>query len=241
MRNIWLIARREFASFLRTPGGYVIASVVLLIDGLLFNSYAMGEGSKLSTAVLQDFFYFASGTTMIAAVLLSMRLLAEEKQSGTMVLLFTSPVRESHIVLAKFLSAFLFLSLLTLLTAYLPALIFVNGKVAVAHIVVGYLGLLLLGAACLSLGLFASALSRSQVVAAVLGGVFVVTFLISWLLARITDPPLKSVVSYLALFNEHFQPFMRGMLRLSDVVFYVSIVYIALLASTRVIQSQRWQ
>ena len=78
-------------------------------------------------------------------------------------------------------------------------------------------------------------------VAGVLSATFIVALLLCWLLAKITDPPVKSVLSYLALFDQHFRPLQRGMLRASDVVFFLSVVYFSLLASVRVLQSQRWQ
>ncbi len=241
MKSALLIARRELAAYVRTPSGYVIMAAVLLVDGLLFNAFAVGSTAKLSSKVLQDFFYFAAGTTMIASVLVSMKLLAEERAAGTMALLFTSPLREWEIIVGKFLSALLFLSVLTLLTAYMPALIFINGKVSLGHIAAGYFGLLLLGASTLSLGLLGSALARNQLVAGVLGAAFVVALLACWMLARIVDDPIKPVLRYLALFDQHFRPFQRGMLRLSDVVFFVSVVWFSLLAATRVLQNQRWQ
>ena len=241
MSHILLIARRELASYLRSPGGYLIVAAVLLVDGLMFNSFAVGSGAKLSARVLQDFFYVTSGTTMIAAVLLSMRLLAEERQSGTLALLFTSPVREHEIIIGKFLAALFFLLSITLLTMYLPALILIRGKVSWGHIGAGYLGLGLLGAATLSIGVLGSTLARNQLVAGVLTATFVVGLLLCWLLARIADAPIKSVLSYLAMFDQHFRPFQRGMLRLSDVVFFISVIYFSLLASTRALQNQRWQ
>ncbi len=241
MKNIGLIIRRELGSYFRTPAGYIITAAVLLIDGLLFNAFAVGSEPKLSSEVLQDFFFFASGTTMIASIFLSMRLIAEERQSGTITMLFTAPVRESEIVIAKFISALIFLTLLTLLTLYMPALIFIRGKVSWGHIAAGYLGLVLLGSACLALGVLGSSLARSQLLAAVITAAFVVTLLLCWLLSRIVDPPLTRIVSYLALYDEHFRPFQRGILRLSDVVFFLSIVYISLVASVRTLQAQRWR
>ena len=105
MRNIAVIARRELAGYLRTPSGYLIAAATLLVQGLLFNTRALGTSAKLSSQVLQDFLRDSSGTITVAAVLLAMRLFAEERQSGTLVLLYTSPVREVEIVIGKFLSA----------------------------------------------------------------------------------------------------------------------------------------
>lgn len=241
MKNILLVAKRELAGYLRSPSGYVIAAAVLLVDGLLFNSFAVGSTAKLSSKVLQDFFYVSAGTTMIASVLISMRLLAEERQAGTLALLFTSPLREHEIVLGKFLSAFVFLLGITLASVYLPALLFIHGKVSVGHIAGGYLGLGMLGGATLSIGVLGSALARNQLVAGVLSATLIVALLLCWLLARIADAPFKDVLSYLALYDQHFRPLQRGLLRLSDVVFFASVIYFSLLAATRVLQGERWQ
>jgi len=241
MRIVWLVMKRELGAYFRSYMGYVILAVILLVDGILFNAYALGGGAKFSAEVLRNFFYFSSGTTMIAGIFLTMRLLAEERQMGTMVLYTTSPVKDAHLVLGKFLSAFLFLCLLTLLTLYMPLLIFVNGKVSAGHIAGGYVGLLCLGAASLSVGLFGSALARSQIVAAIVGAGILVSLLLFWLLANITDAPLSGVLGYLALHNKHFLPFMKGSVSTRDIVYYLSVTYFFLLLSTRVIEARRWR
>ena len=146
MNQALILARRELGAYLRSPLGAAIIAAVLLIDGILFYWQALTE-KLLSAEVLEQFFYNASGTTMIAGIVLSMRLLAEERQMGTFTLLNTAPLGDNEIVLGKYISAVLMLVVMTLLTAYMPLLIFVNGKVSVGHIVVGYLGLLLLGSA----------------------------------------------------------------------------------------------
>lgn len=165
----WLIARRELHGFFSTWMGYIIAAASLFINGMLFNAFAMGKAPKFSAEVLRDFFYYGSGISMVAAILLSMRLLAEEKQSGTIVLFYTSPVTERQLIYGKFLSAFLFVFFLHLLSLYIPGLIFVNGKVSVGHLMSGYLGLTLLAGATISMTLFASAISPNQMVAGILG------------------------------------------------------------------------
>lgn len=241
MSNVLLLVRRELAAYARTPSGWIIAASILLINGLLFNTRAVGSTPRLSSEVLQQFLIDAGGTTMLAAVLFSMRLLAEERATGTQVLLFTSPIRESEIVLGKFLASLVFLSGLVLATLYLPALIFIRGKVSIGHIAAGYAGMLLLGAATLAVGLFASSLAKNQFLAVILAAVFVTTLELSWWIAQITDPPFSAIVGYLAPYMKHFHPFRRGLVQLSDVVFYASVVYVSLLAATRVLQSQRWQ
>lgn len=241
MTKVAIIAGRELAGYFRTPSGYMIAAATLLVQGLLFNTRALGVGEKLSSQVLQDFLRDSSGTTTVAAVLLSMRLFAEEQQSGTLTLLFTSPVREAEIVIGKYLSALAVLSLLVLASLYLPALIFVNGKVSLGHIAGGYLGLLLVGAAALALGLLGSTLARAQLVAGVLSAVFIFVLFLCWGLSRVVDPPLGSVIEYFSLYEKHFFPFMRGLVQLSDVVYYLSIIYLSLLAAVRVVEHKRWQ
>lgn len=240
MSNIGIIARRELASYFRTPSGYLIAAATLLVQGLLFNTRALG-GQKLSSQVLMDFMRDSSGTTTVAAVLLAMRLFAEERQSGTLVLLYTSPVREVEIVLGKFLSALLVLTIITLLSVYLPALIFVNGKVSLGHIAGGYFGLLCVGAATLALGVLGSAMARNQLMAGVLATVFIFILFLAWALSQVVEPPLGTLIAHFSLYEMHFFPFMRGLVQLNDIIYYASVVYLALLSATRVVQSQRWQ
>jgi ABC-2 type transport system permease protein len=236
-----LIARRELGAYLRSMTGYVIAALVLVIDGLLFQGFVLGGPDKLSSEVLSLFFFISSGTTMIASVFISMRLLAEERQTGTLVLLTSSPVHDWEIVLGKFLSAFIFLAMITLASVYMPALIFVNGKVSLGHMAAGYLGLLLLGAASLAIGTFGSALARTQVLAAIFSGVIVVALILCWMIARVTERPLTDIFSATALWQRHFPPFQAGQIHLRDVVYYLSVTYLALFAATRVMEARRWR
>jgi ABC-2 type transport system permease protein len=241
MTRTLLIARRELAAYLRTFQGYVILAVVLAVDGLLFNAYALGGVSKRSSEVLSLFFFFSSGTTLVASIFISMRLLAEERQAGTLPLLYSSPVRDHEIVWGKFLSALAFLALMTLATVFMPLLVMVHGKLSLGHIAAGYLGLLLLGSASLAIGTFGSALARNQVLAAVLSGCMLVALLTCWLLARITEQPLSDVFGALALWNQHFQPFQAGVVHVRDVVYYLLVTYVALFAATRVLEARRWR
>jgi ABC-2 type transport system permease protein len=241
MTATWLIARRELGGYLRTMSGYVIAAIVLFVDGILFNVRALGaQQDRLSSEVLSEFFFNSSGLTMAAAIFLSMRLLAEERQSGSMVLLASSPVREREIILGKFLSAFVFLALMTLAGIFMPLLILVNGKLAFGHVAVGYLGLLLLGSAALAIGTLGSTLARSQLLAAILSGSLLVCLIVVWMLGTVTERPLNDVFFALALWGRHFPPFQAGMLNLRDVVYYLAVTYFALFASIRVLEARRW-
>ncbi len=240
MRNVALIARRELMSYLGSPTGTVIVAAVLLIDGLLFNGFALGGGPRLSAEVMSDFFYFSSGTTMIVSILLAMRLISEERQNATLVLLRSSPLTSWEIVLGKYLAALVFLVVLTLATVYMPLLILVNGQVSFGHLAAGYLGLALLGSATLAIGLFASTLARSQLVAAILGAAMLVGLLVLWLVARVTDPPLAEILRSLALYSRHFDPFGKGTIHTRDVLYYATLSYFFLLASVRSLDAQRW-
>ena len=241
MSNIWWIVRREVASYLRSPTGYIILAAVLAIDGLMFNAWAVGSGRRLSAQVLETFFYCASGTTIAASILIAMRLIAEERQTGTLVLLSTSPVRDWQLIAGKFCAAMTFLAVMTALTLYMPMLVMLSGKISWGHIAAGYVGLLLLGGACVALGLLCSALAPNQLVAAILGAAVVMTFLLLWLLSQIASPPLATIVAYLSLHDKHFRPFMRGLINTGDIVFYLSLTYVALLGATRILEARRWR
>jgi ABC-2 type transport system permease protein len=241
VKPVWLIYRREMGAYLRSPLGYIVVAVVLLIDGLLFNAFALGsDTARKSSEVLKQFFYFSSGTTMVASLFLSMRLLAEERAQGTLNLLFGSPIRDYQIVLGKYLSALTFLGGLTLLTIYMPALIAVHGKITFGQIAAGYLGLLLLGSAGLSIGIFGSALTKSQLVAIISSAAILVGLILSWLMALITDRPVNELFTWLSIHNKHFQPFMTGLINTQDVVFYASLSYFFLFLATRVLEARRW-
>jgi ABC-2 type transport system permease protein len=243
MNGIRVIMGRELGAYLRSPVGYLVAAAVLLLDGLLFYAQALGPGAgeRLSGEVLAAFFYNASGLTAVAAVVLSVRLIAEERQTGTQVLLNTSPLHDWEIVVGKFLSAFVFLTAITLLTLYMPLLIVVNGKVSVAQVLVGYLGLMLFGSAVLAIGVFATALTRHQLVAVATGAVIAGTMFLFWPLSFVVDPPLSRVFAALALHGRHFAGFQAGLLHTRDIVYYLAVTYLFLLAAIKVMELKRWE
>lgn len=241
MKPIALIIRRELAAYLRSPLGWVVAAVLLLIDGLAFNVFAVGsDTARKSSEVLSQFFFFSGGLAEAAGLFLAMRLLAEERQTGTINLLFSSPIRDYQIVLGKFLAAFVFLLGIHVLSLYMPLMVLLHGKVAKGHLVAGYLGVLLMGSTGLAIGMFASSLTRSQLVAIVVGAAISVALVMAWLLAPVTDRPFDQFFSWLALWNKHFPSFMRGSISLQDVAYYLSMTYVFLFATTRVLESRRW-
>ncbi len=242
-RGVLVICRRELGAYLRSPVGYLVAAAVLLLDGLLFYAQALGPsaGERVSGEVLAAFFYNASGLTAVAAVALSIRLIAEERQTGTHVLLNTSPLRDWEIVLGKFLSALIFLMAITVVTLYMPLLIMVNGKVSVAQVLVGYLGLALLGAAVLAIGVFATALTRHTLVAAAASAALTGVMFLFWPLSQIVGAPMSRVLAALALHGRHFSGFQAGLLHTRDVFYYLAVTYFYLLAATKVMEAKRWE
>ena len=241
MKGLLLIARREMGAYANGYSGWLIVSLLLFVNGVFFNAFAMGKSAKASSEVLEDFFYYSFGIVCVAALLLTMRLIAEERQTGTLVLIDSSPLADWQVVGGKYLSAMMFIAGMTAISLYMPALIFINGKVSLGHIVAGTTGILLVGSAVAAIGTFASTLSRSQVVAAILGGVIVVVLLLAWLLGRVTDAPVDEMWSYVSLYDRHFQPFQRGRINTEDVIYYLSVTFVFLLMSTRIMSARRWR
>lgn len=240
MRAVWLIAARELRAWLRGPTAYVIAAIVLAITGLLFNVFALGGPARPSSEIIRKFFFFSAGTTMIAAILLGMRTLAEERRDGTDVLLRTAPVGEGTVVLAKWAAAWVLLCGVLALSAYLPLLVAVRGSVPVAHVVVGYVGLALMGGAVCAVGTAASSLTRSQLLAGVVGGGVLAALLSTWRLARVVHPPFDEVFAYAAFFDAHFAPFSRGEFPVSSTVYFASVTAVALVGARAALVARRW-
>jgi ABC-2 type transport system permease protein len=240
MTRVWLIARRELSAYSRSPLGAVIIAVTLLINGILFYVDSISQ-QLLSGEALAKFFYNSSGLTAVAALFLSFRLIAEEQQTKTFTLLNTSPITGAEIVTGKFVSAFVMVSLLTVLSVYMPLLLYFTGKVSVGHIVVGYLGLFLIGSATTAIGIFASSLTKHQVIAIILGAGILALLFVMWMVATVTDAPLNDYLGGLAFHHLNFRSFQSGILELRGVVYYLVVTYVFLLAATQVLEARRWR
>ncbi len=241
MRGMLLVARRDLSAYFNSIWGYLVVAALLAFDGLLFNVQALGKTPRYSADVIQDFFYLSFGCVVVVAILLTMRLIAEERQSGTLVLLDSSPLTDWQIVGGKYLSAMAFLTLFIALTIHMPILVMVNGKVSMGQLAAGYLGLLLAGSSAVAIGTFASALARSQLVAAIIGGVLVGFLITAWLLGRIAEPPLDDIISYMALYDRHMQPFAKGEINTQNIVYHLSVTFAFLMLGTRWMAARRWR
>jgi ABC-2 type transport system permease protein len=240
MKNAVLIAGREISAFMRSRVGWILAALALLGQGLYFSGFCM-RGARMSADVLRMFFDGFTFATSAVAVLISMRLIAGERENNTLVLLNTAPVREVEVVVGKFLAGLAIVSTIAALSVYLPLLIFVNGKISVGHIAVGYLGILLVSSAALSIGLFASALAGTQIVAAIVAAAILLAIFLLYFLAPVTDPPVKDFIHGLAMYQARQTPFMKGVVHLENVVFNLAVAYFFLLATTKTLEARRWR
>ena len=241
MNGIFLIARRELAAYVNTYWGWTIIFVALLLDGLFVQALALTNTAQYSADVLSKFFFYSGGVALGVGVFVTMRLFAEERQTGTMVLLESSPLSDRQLVLGKYLGAMLFMALLQALTVYMPAMISVNGKIATSQIAVGYLGVMLMSSAGIAMGTWASSVSRNQILAAAIGGVLVLLFVLCHHLARVVDPPFKAVFANAAFYAKPFAPFIDGRINTENVVYFGSVTFGFLLLATRSLTARRWE
>ena len=241
MRAIFLIVGRELGAYFKGMSGWIIAAGVMMLWGVFFNVQALGDTEKLSSKVLQDFFFYSMGMVMVASVLLSMRLIAEEQHDGTMVLLLTSPASDWQITLGKWLSALVFVLLLLGVSSFMPLLVMLRGSVHPGHLVSGYLGLVCIGAATTAMGTFTSSLTSSQVVSVILGAILAVLTCVMWLFSKVASPPLDELLAYLDFYYRHFQDFREGTIHTRSLVFFGSVTFFFLLLTRQVLGARRWR
>jgi ABC-2 type transport system permease protein len=229
------IFKKEFKSYFTSPTAYVLIGLFVLISSILFFYINL-------TSQLAEFNYnlnFMSIILIIMIPILTMRILADERKSGTEVLLITSPTSITSIVVGKYLAALAVFLIMTAITFIYPIILFAFGKPALAPIIGGYVGFILLGASFIAFGIFASSLTESQIIAAV---VSVVGLLIMWLLQYIA-PSLggiwSKVLSWFSLFSRT-EDFFTGILSLAPAVYYLSFSAVFLFLTTRVIEKRRW-
>lgn len=236
MGNVLYIARRELGTYFTSPLAYLVVGGFLFICGLFF--YLTVTFTRSSN--LQGLYQTIYTILLFLAPMLSMRLLAEEQRSGSLELLMTSPVRDVEIVLGKFLGVLGLLVVMLALTLAYPAMILLWGSPDPGPLVGSYVGGLLFGSATLAIGLFASSLTQNQIVAAVLAFAGVLMLWVADGLGSVLSGPPARIVSYLGLFN-HFNDMSRGLIDTRDVVYFVSIVVVALFLTTRSLEARRWK
>lgn len=236
-----LIARRDLAAYLAGLYGPIILALFVFLTGLFYNGFALGLSPRPSADVLEDFFFIGGIGTGLVAVFLAMRSVAEEKQTRTELVLATSPIAEWQVILGKWLAVLAMVALFLVCTLHMPAMILVNGKVSLSQVAVGYTGMLLYGGAVSAIGVFASSLVRSQLLALVLSAGLVLFMVLLWMVSTVTDGAFSDIAQYAAIWDKHFSPFQKGTLALTHVLYYASVTWLFLLLATRSLERRRWQ
>ncbi len=236
MKAVRPLLMRELLSEFCSPIAYVALTVFLLLSGYFFSVIL----NATQEASLRYSFGNFAVTLLFLAPALTMRLLSEEKKSGTYELLMTAPVSEWDVVLAKFLAGWALYFFLIIPTLLYAGVLAIYGNPDPGPMITGYLGLVLMGSVFTAIGLFASSLTSNQIIAAVIAFVMLLGF---WVLGFATEDalsPVGKMLAYLSLF-EHYETFRRGVLDTRDIVYYASTTLLFLYLTVRVVESRRWK
>lgn len=236
MRRTWWLIRRELNAYFLSPAAYVVLALFLLLSGFFFSTWVIPSRQADLRPVLSNM----ALALLFLAPALTARLWAEERKQGTDEFLLTAPVSTTQVVLAKYLAA-LFLFLLYLATTLVyPIILEVWGQPDWGATLTGYLGLLLLGGTALAAGLFASSLTDSQMVAALLSFAILLCF---WLLAWAGDalPARWTPVLQSLSLTGHYGDFAKGVLDSTHLVYFLSVIGGFLFLTAQRLESTRWR
>lgn len=255
MTPVNTLLAKELRSYFVSPVVYVVGAVFLLIVGLLAYIYIVFTGAQaiqlmqvqgqaqinLNDLVFRNLFSSIRFVLLLVLPILTMRLFAEEKKLRTFEFLLTSPIGLNEIVAGKFVSVFLlFLGLLGL-TGLIPLTLALFSDFDWYPVLTGYLGLVLLGALFLSVGVLASALTENQIVAAFVSfGLLLLLWLLSGVGSLLGDTSAGQVIAYLS-FMDHYDHLVRGLIDTRDLVYFGSALLLMLFLTHRVVDSTRWK
>ena len=257
MRNILAIVERELRAYFSSPIAYVVLTIFVFLSGLFFRSILaqvmqMGLISQMQAAQLgprpmdmpgmisRGFLSTMSVILLFMIPMITMGLFSEEKKRGTIELLLTAPLTDMQVVLGKFLAAGTFFLIMLGLTWVPMSILYMYGSPASGPILTAYLGLLLYGLAIIAIGLFISTLTENQIIAAVISfGTIMLLWLVD-VLASNAQSGSKDVLTYLSILS-HLDDFMKGVLSTSHIIFYLSLVSVALFLTYRSLDSLRWR
>lgn len=249
------IFRREFLYFFNSVVAYAVITVFILLAGYFFynllayynltsiqsmQSPAAARGMNLTDGVVRPMFGNLAVIMILILPLLTMRLLSEERRTGTAELLFTFPISDWDAILGKYLATLTVYAAMLLLTLLYPLLMFKYASPEPGPIVTGYLGLFLIGAAYTAMGLFFSSLTDNQLVAGVATfGCGLLFLIISWV-TPFVSPTGATVINQLSIL-EHFDSFSMGVLDSNDFIYYLNFTAFFLFLTSRVMDSNRWR
>ncbi len=240
MNNILAISAKEFKSYLTSPMAYIITAAFLLGTGFFF---ALPQG--LTTAFKETSMRGVLGNTfyviivMLLLTLMTMRLISEEKKLGTIELLMTAPVRDSELIIGKFLGSVGMMLTMIAFTVYYPVLLVLYGDPDIGPIFTGYLGIILLGCMALAIGLFASSLTSNQLVSAVVGGAILLGFWFLNSVAVLLPANFAKAVGYFSPAN-YVPDFVTGIIDTRGIVYFISITALFLFLAIRSLENSRW-
>ncbi len=233
--NILAIFRRELRSYFNSPVAYVVIVVFLAIIGWFFTSNLF----LMNIASLRVVFELVPLVLLFFVPAITMRLLAEEKKSGTLELLTTKPVRDGEIILGKFLAAWILLAAALLPTLIYVITLLVFGAPDPGPIVTGYLGLLLMGAVTIGIGLFASSITENQIVAFIVGFLIILIFFLMDKVLMYVPEGLASTIEFLGI-DYHFGNIARGVIDSRDVIYFLSLLTFSLCCATVSLERRKW-
>ena len=229
---------RELRAYFYSPIAYVVLAAFLVIEGIFFGlDFVPGQTAEMRGT----FERLALFVLMFILPLVTMRLVSEELSRGTIETLMTAPVTDTQVILGKYFGAMAFYLVLLASTLIFVAILAVYGSPEPGPIVTGYVGLTLMGAMFISVGLLTSVCTRSQIVAALIAFLFLalMTFVVNWLSMKVEGWP-RRILQYVGFFD-HYRNFSKGTLPLNDVVFFLSMTALALFLSVKILESRKWR
>jgi ABC-2 type transport system permease protein len=247
MRNIWTIANREYKAYYSSFTIYLFAFFILLVIGgvvttsLLFTLNSFGSSSPPGVQVVTGPLIFM---LIFACPAFTMRLISEETRLGTMELLMTAPVRDSELVVGKWLGSFLFVLTLIAITFVYPLILnfIIDPGIDQGPLVSGYAGLILASAAFLAIGVAVSSLFSSQVASYITTfGLIVMFWWIMGIVSQAASGTFGSLFSYLDMASHFYDNLYRGVITLSALMFYLSLTALSLVLGTVFVESRRWR
>jgi ABC-2 type transport system permease protein len=254
MRNVWVILRKELRSYFVSPVAYLLLAMFAVIFGFFFWNilgYFVREGMEsmmrgqtfpmnLNERVIRPLLSNISVVGLFLIPLITMRLFAEEKRTGTIELLATSPITDLQVILGKWMAAMILYGGMLLLGAVNFVFLFRYGHPDWKPLAIGYLGLLLQAGALLALGTFISTLTKNQIIAgAVTFALSLLLYILEWVTGFDTSTSAR-IISYMSIIT-HFESFSKGLLDSKDAIFYVSLIFLGLFLTSRSMESLRWR
>jgi ABC-2 type transport system permease protein len=234
-QNILPIFRRELRSYFNSPVAYVVIVVFLAIVGWFFTSNLF----LMNVASMRVVFELVPLVFLFFVPAITMRLLAEEKKSGTLELLTTKPVTDAEIVVAKFLSAWVMLAATLVPTLLYLITVVALGSIDLGPVVAGYLGLLLMGGVYIAIGIFASSLTENQIIAFITSFLIVLALFLMDKVLMYVPEGLASTVEFLAI-DYHFSNIARGVIDSRDIIYFASLLGFSLLLATVSLERRKW-